>query len=138
MVKPEAKSDSKLDLFAIRSILFLPASNERAIRKARDAGSDLVVLDLEDAVKPEDKADAREAAVEALAEPWPMAAAIRVNGTGTEWHSLDVDAVARSKADLIVVPRAISGHLTREVADVVRKPVLAMIETAAGVLAAAE
>ena len=138
MVKPEAKNDSKLDLFAIRSILFLPASNQRAIKKAREAGSDLVVLDLEDAVKPEDKADAREAAVEALAEPWPMAAAIRVNGTGTEWHSLDVDAVARSKADLIVVPRAISGHLTREVADVVRKPVLAMIETAAGVLAAAE
>jgi citrate lyase subunit beta/citryl-CoA lyase len=138
MVKPEAKNDSKLDLFAIRSILFLPASNERAIKKAREAGSDLVVLDLEDAVKPEDKADARKAAVEAVSEPWSVPVAIRVNGTGTEWHSLDLDAVASSNADLIVVPRAISGHLMAEIADVLRKPVLAMIETAAGVLAAAE
>ena len=69
---------------------------------------------------------------------WPMPVAIRVNGVGTEWHSLDLDAVARSKADLVVVPRAISAHLVHEVAEAVSKPVLAMIETAAGVLAAAE
>ena len=67
-----------------------------------------------------------------------MPVAIRVNGVGTEWHSLDIDAVARSKADLVVVPRAISAHLVHEVAEAVSKPVLAMIETAAGVLAAAE
>ena len=55
-----------------------------------------------------------------------------------EWHSLDLDAVARSKADLAVVPRAISAHVVRGIRDVVAKPVLAMIETAAGVLAAEE
>ena len=67
-----------------------------------------------------------------------MPVAIRVNGVGTEWHSLDLDAAARSKADFVVVPRAISAHLVHGVAEAVGKPVLAMIETAAGVLAAAE
>ena len=138
MARAEAKTDKQHDLFAVRSILFLPASNPRAIARARGAGADLVVLDLEDAVKPADKAAARKAAVDAVADPWPMPTAIRINGVGSEWHSLDLDAVGRSKADLVVLPRAISGHLMREVADVVRKPVLAMVETAAGVLGASE
>jgi citrate lyase subunit beta/citryl-CoA lyase len=127
-----------MDLFAVRSVLFLPGSNPRAIAKARDSAADLVVLDLEDAVKAEDKATARDAAVEAVASQWPMPVAIRVNGVGTECHSLDVDAVARSRADLVVVPRAISAHLLRGVAEAAAKPALAMIETAAGVLAAPE
>jgi citrate lyase subunit beta/citryl-CoA lyase len=126
------------DLHQFRSILFLPASSPRAIARAREAGSDLVVLDLEDAVKPGDKESARSAAVEAVASDWPMPVAIRVNGVGTEWHSLDLDAVASSSADFAVLPRAISAHLVHGVAEAVSKPVLAMIETAAGVLAAAE
>ena len=130
--------DRSLDLFAVRSLLFLPASNPRAIAKAREAGADLVILDLEDAVKPEDKRAARAAAVEAVASEWPVPVAVRLNGIGTEWHSLDVDAVARSDADFVVVPRAISAHLVHGVAEAVAKPVLAMIETAAGVLASAE
>ena len=64
-------------------MLFLPASNPRAIAKAREAGADLVVLDLEDAVKPDDKSAARKAAVEAVAEEWPAPVAIRINGVGT-------------------------------------------------------
>lgn len=135
MAVAEAKNDKSADLFAVRSVLFLPASNPRAIAKARDAGSDLVVLDLEDAVKPEDKAAARKSAVEAVASDWPIPVAIRVNGVGTEWHSVDVDSVARSKANFVVVPRAISAHLVADLAENVSKPVLAMIETAAGVLA---
>ena len=125
-------------LFGVRSLLFLPASNPRAIAKARESGADLVVLDLEDAVKREDKSAARHAAVEAVASDWPMPAAIRVNGVGSEWHSLDLDAVARSRADYAIVPRAVSAHLVRGVAEAVGKPVLAMIETAAGVVAAPE
>lgn len=138
MAVAEAKNDKAADLFAVRSLLFLPASNPRAIAKARGAGSDLVVLDLEDAVKPEDKTTARKSAVEAVASEWPMPVAIRVNGVGTAWHSLDVDAVARSRASFVVVPRAISAHLVSDLAKTVNKPVLAMIETAAGVLAAVE
>jgi citrate lyase beta subunit len=136
MATAEAKTDKQLYLLSIRSVLFLPASNPRAIAKARDAGADLVVLDLEDAVKPEDKGVAREAAIEAVASFWSMPVAIRINGAGTELHSIDLDAVGRSKADLLVVPRAASAHLVGDVAATCGKPVLAMIETAAGVLAA--
>jgi len=138
MATAEAKSDKQSDLFAVRSILFLPASNPRAIAKARQAGADLVVLDLEDAVKAEDKANARNAAIDAVGDEWPMPVAIRINGPGSAWHSLDLDAVVSSKADLIVVPRAVSAHVVSDVAKTAGKPVLAMIETAAGVLAAPE
>lgn len=138
MSEAEAKNDEQFDLFAVRSLLFLPASNPRAIARARESGADLVVLDLEDAVRPEDKTSARAAAVEALLEPWPVPVALRVNGVGTKWHSLDLDAAARSRAQLIVVPRASSAHLVHDVAETVGKPVLAMIETAAGVLAASK
>jgi citrate lyase subunit beta/citryl-CoA lyase len=89
-------------------------------------------------VKATDKAAARDAAVEAVADAWPMPVAIRINGVGTEWHSLDLDAVARSKADFIVVPRAASARLAGDIAATAGKPVLAMIETAAGVLAASQ
>jgi len=136
MAVEKAKSDKDIDLFAVRSVLFLPASNPRAIAKAREAGADLVVLDLEDAVKPADKRSARDAAVEAVHSHWPVPVAIRINGVGSEWHSLDLDAVARSKADFVVIPRAISAHLVHGVAEAVGKPALAMIETAAGVLGA--
>ncbi len=136
MTQAEAKNDKSIDLFAVRSLLFLPVSNPRAVAKARQGGADLVILDLEDAVKPADKAEGRRAAVEAVETGWGMPVAIRINGVGTEWHSLDLDAVARSKADLVVVPRAASEHLVRDVAATTGKPVLAMIETAAGVLVA--
>ena len=127
-----------LDLFAARSLLFLPASNPRAIAKAREAGADLVILDLEDAVKPADKDGARSAAVEAVKQAWSMPVAIRINGTGTEWHRRDLDLVAASNADLVVVPRPASAQIVGDVAKAAGKPVLAMIETAAGVLAASE
>jgi len=126
------------DLFATRSILFLPASNPRAIEKARESNADLVVLDLEDAVKPEDKSEARAGAAEAVSTEWRMPVAIRINGTGSQWQSADIGAVAQSKCDYAVLPRAASVQDVRHVRDALGKPVLAMIETAAGVLAAVE
>ena len=119
-------------------MLFLPASNPRAIGHARESAADLVVLDLEDAVKPADKDEARKAAVEAVAGDWPMPVAIRMNGVGSDWHSLDIDSVAKSKAAFAVLPRASSAHLAHGVAEALSKPLLAMIETASGVLAAHE
>ena len=127
-----------LDLFAVRSILFLPASNPRAIAKAREAGADLVVLDLEDAVKPEAKVLARAAAVDALTSEWPMPVAMRVNGIASDWYAEDVSAVRDSNADLVVLPRADSAEAVRATSQGVQRDVLAMIETAAGVLAAPE
>ncbi len=125
-----------VNLFDRHALLFLPASNPRAIAKARACDADLVVLDLEDAVKPQDKESAREAAVEALAEAWPMPVAIRINGTRSEYYAGDIAAVARSRADFVVVPLVAAASEVVEVAEVVARPVAAMIETAASVLAA--
>lgn len=127
-----------LDLFDKRALLFLPASNPRAISKARASAADLVILDLEDAVKPADKASARAAAVAAVAEDWPMPVAIRINGTASEWQADDLAAVAGSRAGLVIVPRVCSASEIDAVAAAVSRPVAAMIETAAGVLAAPE
>jgi len=119
-----------LDLFARPALLFLPASNPRAIAKARESAADLVVLDLEDAVKPADKETARAAAVEAVAADWPMPVAIRVNGIGTAEHASDLAAALGSACDLVIVPMVDSPL------SISGKPVAAMIETAAGMLAA--
>jgi len=123
-----------LDLFDKRALLFLPASNPRAIAKARESDADLVILDLEDAVKPEDKESARAAAIEALAEEWSMAVAVRINGSHTEWHGPDVVAMMHSKVPAIVVPRVEEKSELGFVRNQTGRPVLAMIETARGVL----
>lgn len=127
-----------IDLFAVRSALFLPASNPRAIAKAQSSQADLVILDLEDAVKPEDKDAARAAAIEAVAGDWPMQVAIRVNGTGSRWHSADLDAVPYCGVGLLILPRVESAAEIEMVREVTALPVAAMIETARGVLAARE
>jgi len=125
-----------IDLHSVRSALFLPASNPRAIARARTAGADLVILDLEDAVKTSDKDSARAAAVAAVAEPWPCAVAIRVNSSRSEWHGQDVVAVMHSNVPLIVVPRVEGKDELAFVRNQTGRPVLAMIETAKGVVAA--
>ncbi|HET9638180.1 MAG TPA: CoA ester lyase [Allosphingosinicella sp.] len=126
----------KADLKLCRSLLFLPASNPRAIEKARGLAADMVVLDLEDAVKPEDKDQARVAAVEAAAAGFPGLCAIRINSNGP-WHEADLAAVASSRADYVIVPMTPGPEAPLEAARATGKPVLAMIETARGILAAA-
>jgi citrate lyase beta subunit len=125
-----------VDLSGLRALLFLPASNPRAIARARASAADLVILDLEDAVKDEDKDTARTAAVAALADPWPMPVAIRVNALGTRWFAQDVAALARSKADLAVAPMVTDPSQVNVIRENSARPVIAMIESAAGVLAA--
>ena len=127
-----------IELFDKRALLFLPASNPRAIAKARESDADLVILDLGDAVKPDDKDAARQAAVEAVAEPWPMAVAIRINGAGNDWHGPDLVAITHAAVDLVIVPRVEDREELAFVRKQSGKPVAAMIETARGVLAAAE
>lgn len=125
-----------LDLFDKRALLFLPASNPRAIEHARQSDADLVILDLEDAVKPQDKEPARVAAVEAVAGDWPMPVAIRINGVGNPWHGPDLVAIAHARVDLVVMPRVEDKEELTFVRKQCGKPVAAMIETAKGVLAA--
>ena len=89
---------------APRTALFLPASNPRAIEKARGLSADMLILDLEDAVKDADKDSARAAAVAAVGTLGDRPVAIRVNGIGTPWHSDDLAAVAASVAEAVSQP----------------------------------
>lgn len=122
-----------------RSALFMPASNARAIEKARGLACDVVMLDLEDAVAPEAKEGARAQAVAAGVEgggfghrEW----VIRANGLDTEWGAADLAAIAGAKPDAVLLPKVSSPEdLTAARAALGPGPALwAMIETARGVL----
>ena len=121
----------------LRSVLFVPAINARAVEKARTLDCDAVVLDLEDAVGPEDKDAAREAARGALAQDFAgKTVAVRVNGLDTPWGEADLEAVG--KADTVVLPKvADAATLAAARAALGSRPVWAMIETCRGVLNAA-
>jgi (3S)-malyl-CoA thioesterase len=122
-----------------RSILFLPASNERAIAKARTLEADLVVLDLEDAVKPEDKSRARSMAIEAVSEGMRTTyLLIRTNKVDSEWYGEDIVAIRHSKPDAIIIPKVEIARQLHDAESLVGKPALAMIETARGVMNAGE
>lgn len=89
-----------------RSVLYLPASNARAIEKARGLGCDVALLDLEDAVAPEAKAEARAAAVEAVkAGGFGPRLGVRINGLDTEWGEADLKALQGTGVDLVVAPK---------------------------------
>lgn len=90
----------------VRSVLFLPASNPRAIEKARGLNCDLAVLDLEDAVAPGMKAEARTAAVDAVrAGGFRGQVGVRVNAPGTAWGEADLAALTGVTLDWIVAPK---------------------------------
>jgi len=121
-----------------RSALYLPASNARAVAKARTLDADMIILDLEDAVPEADKQAARTAAVAAMAEGFgERIAAIRINAPDSPHHAEDIAAVRASRASAIVIPKVETAESATQVARAVGKPVLAMIETPAGILAAA-
>jgi citrate lyase subunit beta/citryl-CoA lyase len=120
-----------------RSALYLPASNARAVTKARTLDADMIILDLEDAVPEGDKRDARDAAVAAMDEGFGhRIAAIRINAPDSPHHAEDVAAVQASQAAAIVIPKVGTAESAARIAQAVGKPVLAMIETPAGILAA--
>ena len=123
-----------LSLFDRPAVLFLPASNSRAIAKARASAADLVILDLEDAVKAEDKDSARAAAVAAIAEHWPMPVAIRINGVGSDWHGADLAAVLPLIGTPIVLPSTRTVDELRGASSVIGRPLIAMIETAEAII----
>jgi citrate lyase subunit beta / citryl-CoA lyase len=104
-----------------RSALYMPASNERALEKAKSIPCDVLILDLEDAVAPDAKPAARDAACAAAAsgEYGRREVTIRVNGADTEWHADDLAAACAAGPHGIVVPKVDS-------ADAVRALVYAM------------
>jgi citrate lyase beta subunit len=120
-----------------RSVLYLPASNARALEKARTLPCDAVVLDLEDAVAPEAKADARAAAVEAVRSGgFGPRVGVRINGLDTEWGGDDLDALAQIDVGFIVAPKVNDASDTRVVLERLQGTtrLWAMIETPRGLL----
>jgi len=90
-----------------RSVLYMPGSNARAIEKARSLPADGVILDLEDAVAPDAKAQARQQVADAVKAGGFGAREvfIRVNGIDTPWHADDLNAAAHAAPDGILVPK---------------------------------
>jgi (3S)-malyl-CoA thioesterase len=120
-----------------RSLLFLPASNPRAIAKARTLPCDMVILDLEDAVPDDRKGEALDGAIAALGEGFDgRLSAVRINVEGMPTHGREMVALKGTAADYVVLPKVEHPKQVKDVFSVSQKPVIAMIESARGVLAA--
>jgi citrate lyase subunit beta / citryl-CoA lyase len=126
-----------------RSVLYMPSSNERALEKAKALPVDGLILDLEDAVGPDDKPGAREKACAAAAsgEYGHREVTIRVNGIGTQWHDADLEAACGAGPDGIVVPKVGSAQEVRDLVAAMerhgapdRTRLWAMVETPGAVL----
>ena len=90
-----------------RSVLYMPGANERALEKAKTLPTDALILDLEDAVAPDAKVQARSRVCAAAGsdEYGKREVTIRVNGIGTQWHADDLRAVAEAGPAAVVVPK---------------------------------
>jgi citrate lyase subunit beta/citryl-CoA lyase len=130
-----------------RSALYMPGSNARALDKARTLPADVLILDLEDAVAPAAKEEARRLVGAALAAGGygHRERVVRVNGLATAWGAADLAAAARSGADAVLLPKVESAADVRAAEAALAAagapadlPLWATIETPRGVLAAAE
>jgi citrate lyase subunit beta/citryl-CoA lyase len=124
-----------------RSVLYMPGSNVRALEKAKTLAADGLILDLEDAVAPDAKVEARANVVAAAGSYGKREVLIRVNGLATPWGQADVAAASTSAADGILVPKVESADMVRQVEaimDANNAPadmkIWCMIETPLGVL----
>jgi len=130
-----------------RSVLFTPGDRPEMLRKAPDAGADVIVFDLEDAVAPERKPEARETVHDVLADDDfdpDCEVCLRVNPTGVAADD-DLHAVADAAAtlDSVMLPKTASADDVRTLTRLLGEhdsdlPVLALVETAQGVLNAAD
>ncbi|CAB4698696.1 MAG: CoA ester lyase [Actinobacteria bacterium] len=95
------------DFTPLRSVLYMPSSNAKALEKAKTLPADGIIFDLEDAVAPDAKPAAREAAAAAVGsgEYGRRTLTIRVNAIGTEWHAADLVAAAAAGPHAVVVPK---------------------------------
>lgn len=126
----------------LRSVLYLPASNARAVDKARTLSADALVLDLEDAVAPEAKAGARDAACAAVRSGGygGRVVTIRCNGLDTPWGEADLIAAAAAGPHAVVLPKVAGRAALDDVAALVgpRTRLWAMVETPSAVFGARE
>ena len=126
-----------------RSVLYIPAANARAMEKARGLAADAIIFDLEDAVSPDAKVEARARLPEALSADYgPRAKIVRINGLDSAWGEDDARAFAdgmAARADALLIPKVSSAaDLDRVAALVPDAPLWAMLETPLAMLNAAE
>ena len=130
-----------------RSVLYMPGANERALEKAKGIPADALILDLEDAVAPDAKPDARDRVCSAVrsGEYGAKELTIRINGLGTEWHEADLAAACAAGPDGIVVPKVNSAAEVARLVDAMEAAgapghtkLWAMLETPVAILHAAE
>ncbi|MEM7500288.1 MAG: CoA ester lyase [Pseudomonadota bacterium] len=127
-----------------RSALYMPASKARALEKARSLPADVLLLDLEDAVAPDEKPAARKALAEALETGGfgLRETVVRVNALGTPWGGEDLAMAARSGCDAVLLPKVESSAMVEAAAAALDNAggreglaLWAMIETPRGILA---
>jgi len=100
-----------------RSVLYVPGSNPRALEKSKTVHADGLILDLEDAVAPDAKIEARQYVADAIAKGGfgKREVLVRVNSLSTPWGYEDLMAVAKSKADGVVISKVQSSAQVRQV-----------------------
>jgi citrate lyase subunit beta/citryl-CoA lyase len=129
-----------------RSVLYMPGSNARALEKARDLPADCVILDLEDAVAPDAKAQARGLINKALKSGFgDREVMVRINGLDTRWWVEDLDSIVGARPDAILVPKISNPNqlqdLAARIVDMGTDPhirVWAMMETPLAMINAGE
>ncbi len=130
-----------------RSVLYMPGANTRALEKAKNLSADALILDLEDAVAPDAKDQARIQVTDAVKAGGygPREIVIRVNGLDTPWGGEDLAAAVAAGPDAILIPKAASSDDIARASAAMRQAgagenmqLWAMIETPIGILKAGE
>ena len=130
-----------------RSVLYMPGSKERALEKAKSLPADALILDLEDAVAPDEKINARELVSEAVRSGGYGARelVIRINGLDTPWGADDLSAACAAGPHAILLPKVESAAMIRDIEEQMQSHgaqpstlLWAMMETPLGMLNAAE
>lgn len=125
-----------------RSVLYLPGSRERVLEKSKGLPADALIMDLEDAVSPDDKRAARDLVCKMVKAGGFGArkVLIRINGLNTEWGAADLTAAAAAEPDGILVPKVGTGAELVEIAAKLtgKTRLWAMMESPLGILNAAE
>jgi citrate lyase subunit beta / citryl-CoA lyase len=131
----------------LRSLLFMPGANRRALEKSRELPADGLIFDLEDAVSPDAKTAARDNVAAALQQGGygRRVLVLRVNALDTAWGEADLAVAASMPLDAVLLPKVEAPERVRETAARLARggapaglAVWCMIETPRGVLAAIE
>ncbi|MBA4025090.1 MAG: CoA ester lyase [Gordonia sp.] len=118
-----------------RSFLFVPGNRPERFSRAADAGAGAMIIDLEDAVAPHDKTEARQAAIAWFSGGGE--AILRINEAGTAWHADDIELASELSAS-VMVPKAEEPESIQAIANAIGGDVIPLIETSAGLMAAAQ